>query len=81
MPKGLKSHLDFLNGERETDVPECGTFYIAERDGKTCGRSTCKKSNGVLQGHHDGFVKKARKARLAEKQSQRERREEGKAKR
>ena len=72
MPRGLKRHLDFPNGERETDVPQCGRFYIAERDGRTCGRATCKKSNGVLQGHHPEFVKKAMEERLLEKQSGRQ---------
>lgn len=49
VPSGIAAHWDYLLEEREADAPECGTFYLAERGGSTCGRAVCKQNYTLLQ--------------------------------
>jgi len=61
MPQGIERHLDFLLGVRGEDVPECGTYYIAQRNAHTCGRERCRKAYRRLR--NDEAVGKAKAAR------------------
>ena len=49
VPRPWTQHVDHELGEVAEDAPQCGTFYITDKDAHTCGRPVCKQNYTKLQ--------------------------------